>query len=303
MTKKRRKSCQSCRFQKCLEEGMLKEGIRLDRLRGARQRNKMTTTFTKQDQSLNFETMTSDVKSFTNNENRLVQRLLKIEPQKVFALSIVFLGSETLLDDEYRMMLMLSDLFDHELVAMIGWTKQVPGFTSLALCNQMNLLQGSWLDILCFNVAFRSSPYKGLLMYADDLIMSEADLLNGCIPLELNVTMRKLARKLTELALTREEYVLMKMILLMNPADLDVENERCVQHLRDVTCDTILDYERLHDVTEPRRRFGNLLFVMPLVAHCRLLSRDFWKNIKCSGRVPLNKLLSEMIDRITGVDA
>ena len=38
INKRRRKACQACRFQKCLRQGMLKEGVRLDRVRGGRQK-------------------------------------------------------------------------------------------------------------------------------------------------------------------------------------------------------------------------------------------------------------------------
>ncbi|MEE6491215.1 hypothetical protein FKM82_016131 [Ascaphus truei] len=38
ITKRRRKSCQACRFRKCLKVGMMKEGVRLDRVRGGRQK-------------------------------------------------------------------------------------------------------------------------------------------------------------------------------------------------------------------------------------------------------------------------
>ncbi|XP_067877732.1 steroid hormone receptor ERR1 isoform X3 [Heterodontus francisci] len=40
ITKRRRKSCQACRFTKCLSVGMMKEGVRLDRVRGGRQKYK-----------------------------------------------------------------------------------------------------------------------------------------------------------------------------------------------------------------------------------------------------------------------
>lgn len=53
----------------------------------------------------------------------MIAALLTIEPEKVFARP-----NDTLADDEYKLMLTLSDLADRELVATIGWAKQVPGF-------------------------------------------------------------------------------------------------------------------------------------------------------------------------------
>merc|ERR1719245_2224596 len=38
INKRRRKACQACRYQKCIRQGMLKEGVRLDRVRGGRQK-------------------------------------------------------------------------------------------------------------------------------------------------------------------------------------------------------------------------------------------------------------------------
>lgn len=38
INKRRRKACQACRFRKCLRMGMLREGVRLDRVRGGRQK-------------------------------------------------------------------------------------------------------------------------------------------------------------------------------------------------------------------------------------------------------------------------
>lgn len=43
INKRRRKACQACRFQKCLRQGMLKEGVRLDRVRGGRQKYRRAT--------------------------------------------------------------------------------------------------------------------------------------------------------------------------------------------------------------------------------------------------------------------
>ena len=43
LVQRRRKACQSCRFEKCIRVGMLREGVRLDRVRGGRQKYRRTT--------------------------------------------------------------------------------------------------------------------------------------------------------------------------------------------------------------------------------------------------------------------
>lgn len=43
ITKRRRKACRSCRFEKCIRVGMLRERVRLDRVRGGRQKYRRTT--------------------------------------------------------------------------------------------------------------------------------------------------------------------------------------------------------------------------------------------------------------------
>ena len=91
------------------------------------------------------------------------------------------------------------------------------GFTNLELRDQMNLLQSTWLDILCLNVAYRSSPYKGVLVYADDLKLTTDDAAKYSMHVEVDAMARRLARKLTELEITKEEFLIVKAMLLVNP--------------------------------------------------------------------------------------
>lgn len=56
----------------------------------------------------------------------MLAALLNIEPDKVYAMP-----DPVLPDDEYKLMATLSDLADRELVATIGWAKQVPGKLTL----------------------------------------------------------------------------------------------------------------------------------------------------------------------------
>jgi hypothetical protein len=85
----------------------------------------------------------------------------------------------------------------------------------------MNLLQSTWLDVMCFNLAYRSTPYKGLLFYADDFKCSEEYARKLGSPPELDAANRKLAEKLSSLNVTREEYVLLKAMLLLNPGEAE----------------------------------------------------------------------------------
>ena len=93
------------------------------------------------------------------------------------------------------------------------------GFLSLSLSDQMVLLQSTWLDIQCFNLVYRSSPYQGILVFADDFKCSEDDAIKMGSPLEYDSVSRRLAKKLSRLMITKEEYVLMKAILLLNPGE------------------------------------------------------------------------------------
>lgn len=74
-----------------------------------------------------------------------------------------------------RTLSILSDLYDRELVAVIGWAKQIPGFTDLSLNDQMHLLQSTWAEILTLTLAFRSLPLLGLgrLKFAEDFMLDE----------------------------------------------------------------------------------------------------------------------------------
>lgn len=105
------------------------------------------------------------------------------------------------LDTDQRILGQLSDLYDRELVGIIGdyfihinpyrkihslithihyheysfegWAKQIPGFSSLALNDQMRLLQSTWAEILTFSLAWRSIPNNGRLRFAQDFTLDE----------------------------------------------------------------------------------------------------------------------------------
>uniref|UniRef100_A0AAQ4NV91 Estrogen-related receptor gamma b n=1 Tax=Gasterosteus aculeatus aculeatus TaxID=481459 RepID=A0AAQ4NV91_GASAC len=133
ITKRRRKSCQACRFVKCLSVGMLRE-------------------------------------VFVGGvvENKVVSLLLVAEPEGIFAMP-----DPTVPESDIKALTTLCDLADRELVVNIGWAKHIPGFPSLSLADQMSLLQSGWMEILILRVVFRSLPLEDKLVYAEDYVMDE----------------------------------------------------------------------------------------------------------------------------------
>lgn len=83
--------------------------------------------------------------------------------------------NRTLDNMKHRSLSILSDLYDRELVGIIGWAKQIPGFTDLSLNDQMRLLQSTWAEILTLSLAYRSLPLLSLgrLKFATDFTLDE----------------------------------------------------------------------------------------------------------------------------------
>lgn len=314
ITKPRRKACQACRFQKCLYMGMLREGVRPDRVRGGRQKYPKRTdyvpttpvafvqrsgkpvTSSGQMKKLNgnAENLTKikvEQSKVIKSENKLLSALMRIEPEEVFATP-----DESINNGELKLMITLSDLTDRELVATIGWAKQVPGFGSLPLPDQMKLLHGTWLDIICLNIAFRSVPYSGVIKYAKDFQLSEdhSDML--CMPRDLDLVTRKMIEKMTRLKVERAEYLLLKAMLLFNP-DACLDSLRSVQVQRDRVYDQLVDYVG-GNTPSTVRRVSELLLMLPFLVQNKFICRDFWLKVLREKQVTLHKLLREMLEYV-----
>nr|AXP83841.1 estrogen-related receptor gamma [Sepia latimanus] len=304
ITKRRRKACQACRFQKCLSVGMLREGVRLDRVRGGRQKYKRSpdsqplTQYPIHSQTIIkkscLERKPRTEKSVLppGSDSKIMESLLAIEAQldKLYASP-----DPEIPENEVKFMSIVSDLADRELVVTISWAKQVPGFASLPLGDQMNLLQHSWLEILCLNLAHRSCPYNHFLKFAEDFKIDQEQAANtyGCSP-EMDNLSRKLASKITSLGVTKEEYILLKALILCNP-DVTPDSNGSVKQLRDKFHDTLIEYVKTKH-TGNMRRLGHLFMLLPHLTHVKLLARQYWFDVKKDGRVIMHKLFLEMLE-------
>ncbi|XP_021163746.2 estrogen-related receptor gamma a isoform X1 [Fundulus heteroclitus] len=295
ITKRRRKSCQACRFMKCLTVGMLREGkgkgVRLDRVRGGRQKYKRRIDA---DNSpyLNPQLALPPKKPFAFGclaDNKIVSHLLVAEPEKIYAMP-----DPTVPDSDIKALTTLCDLADRELVVNIGWAKHIPGFSTLSLADQMSLLQSAWMEILILRVVYRSLSFEDKLVYAEDYIMDEdQSKLAGL--LELNNAILQLVKKYKSMKLEKEEFVTLKAIALANSDSMHIEDVDAVQKLQDVLHEALQDYEASQHQEDPRRA-GKLLMTLPLLRQTSTKAVQHFYSIKQDGKVPMHKLFLELLE-------
>ncbi|XP_037314784.1 estrogen-related receptor gamma-like [Pungitius pungitius] len=205
ITKRRRKACQACRFHKCLQAGMLREGVRMDRVRGGRQKYKRRM----EAGPISFRKAPYGVT--VGSRNKLVSQLLLTEPAPLDANQ-----DNSTNDGSLRNLLTLCDLLNRELLLLIGWAKQIPGFSGLSLVDQMSLLQSGWMEALLVGVAWRLQEAKGEeLVFARNLRLDEAECRAAGLA-DLHEALRHLTAKYRAVHLSAEEAVTLKAVALAN---------------------------------------------------------------------------------------
>lgn len=284
INKRRRKACQACRFQKCLRMGMLKEGVRLDRVRGGRQKYRRSTDGPYQLQSL------PHLKPFPNIEdNKLLEALSVNEPDLSVTTPDISCS-----DPALRTLNTLSDIYDQELVKIITWAKHIPGFLELSLNDQMRLLQSTWAEVLTLTVAFRSVPSSGELKFAADMIVDEK-MARDCGLMEIYQIMVAIVARIEKLAVTKEEYYILKALILAN-SDARIEEPQPLKRLREAILNTLSDCVTAIRAGGSSLHLHHLLLCLPAVRQADHLHRRFWATIHREAKVYMNKLFVEMLE-------
>jgi len=111
----------------------------------------------------------------------LLTTLIRCEPEPLLALadvSALVRSAADAADRKYKVATALAEVCDRELVAAIGWAKQIPGFSVLDLNVQMGLLQSGWPEVLTLALAQRSRSTNSTrklssLKFAADVEISE----------------------------------------------------------------------------------------------------------------------------------
>ncbi|XP_035919031.1 steroid hormone receptor ERR2-like isoform X2 [Anopheles stephensi] len=342
INKRRRKACQACRFRKCLLMGMLKEGVRLDRVRGGRQKyrrnpcsnpyqmqiiqsNQQYTAQTLEDIKIlevlsSFEpdplsigggsdmvatgeerngtgqTSSSSFSSASSSSSS-TSSTGSNSPGATAAAADSGLDRMVMGSDAQEILSVLSDIYDKELVGVIGWAKQIPGFTDLPLNDQMRLLQVSWAELLTLMLAYRSIPFDGRLYFATDFWLDERSA-KECGALDLYNHLAQITQRLEKISATKEEYYLLKALSLSN-CDIRLDNYSALKKIRDSILYALNDCVLLIRQHQAVSHQQQLLLLLPSLRQADHIIRKFWTNVHIEGNVTMNKLFVEMLESVS----
>ncbi|XP_068600669.1 glucocorticoid receptor-like [Brachionichthys hirsutus] len=205
----RRKNCPACRFRKCLQAGMNLE---------ARKNKKLI----KMKVSGSPEPISNmPVPVVPRCMPQLVPTMLSV--LKAIEPEIIYSGYDgTLPDTSTRLMTTLNRLGGQQVISAVKWAKSLPGFRNLHLDDQMTLLQCSWLFLMSFSLGWRSYEQcnGSMLCFAPDLVINK-ERMELPFMADQCEQMLKICNEFVRLQVSYDEYLCMKVLLLLSTVPKD----------------------------------------------------------------------------------
>ncbi|XP_029030599.1 glucocorticoid receptor-like isoform X2 [Betta splendens] len=209
----RRKNCPACRFRKCLQAGMnleARKNKKLIKMKGANQ------------QPGPLEPVSAlPVPVIPRCMPQLVPTMLSV--LKAIEPEIIYSGYDgTLPDTSSRLMSTLNRLGGQQVVCAVKWAKSLPGFRNLHLDDQMTLLQCSWLFLMSFSLGWRSYEQcnGSMLCFAPDLVINQERMKLPFMTDQCE-QMLKICNEFVRLQVSYDEYLCMKVLLLLSTVPKD----------------------------------------------------------------------------------
>nr|AAM82587.1 Gene-Switch [P-element cloning system vector pP{Switch2}] len=147
----------------------------------------------------------------------LINLLMSIEPDVIYA------GHDnTKPDTSSSLLTSLNQLGERQLLSVVKWSKSLPGFRNLHIDDQITLIQYSWMSLMVFGLGWRSYKHVSgqMLYFAPDLILNEQRMKESSF-YSLCLTMWQIPQEFVKLQVSQEEFLCMKVLLLLNTIPLE----------------------------------------------------------------------------------
>ena len=286
-----RKDCQACRFVKCINAGMLKEGVRTDRKRGGRQKYFRRTMISGQstmfpnngnEMSLENSNLLHSLKSCSLSSTRIAMSLLKVESMSSSQIWTV-----------------LAELFNRCIQDVIGGLNEVIGFLDFSLDDKICILRRSWCEVLTLKfVCFSATGESGLLKFAPNFFLTKAKAAECGMEGYYNLCLKAANRVSSLGGLHSDELLILQALILVN-ADSSIQQNKQNEELKNALLSLLSKHALTLSTSSPSSsilRVQNLLLLLPCIREAVVAMEGMWKELE--GQIdPSNKLLIEMICR------
>ncbi|KAJ8262153.1 hypothetical protein GJAV_G00163060 [Gymnothorax javanicus] len=234
----RRKNCPACRVRKCLQAGMnlgARKSKKLGKLKvigeeASLHMSKEGQTYLMPEKELSNSAALVTHSGMTPYLSPSICSVLElIEPEVVYA---GYDNSQP--DTTDHLLSSLNQLGGKQMIRLVKWAKLLPGFRSLPIEDQITLIQYSWMCLSSFALSWRSYKHTNgqMLYFAPDLVFNEERMQQSAM-YELCVGMRQVSREFVRLQLTDEEFLSMKVLLLLSTVPKEgLKNQVAFEEMR-----------------------------------------------------------------------